>query len=51
MSTNVMCEECYEARAVITVLLPLGSEMPLCRKCVVLLLAQDARFYVATESE
>jgi len=51
MSQSVMCEECYEARAVLTVLLPRGTELPLCRKCVLLLLAQNTPLYVATESE
>ena len=51
MSKNVMCEGCYEARAVVTAILPLGSPIPLCKKCVIDSINVGGGFYVEQESE
>jgi hypothetical protein len=35
ISKNVTCEACYEVPAIITALLPMGSEIPMCKKCAI----------------
>jgi hypothetical protein len=35
MSKPITCEGCYEAPAVITALLPLGTPIPMCKQCTI----------------